>query len=218
MPPASARQAREIPLGPAAAWPEFGRWQHQPPPAAAATQPAGRGPRISARSRSEQLRRISSSVRFVSELGDPQQLLAELREPVAAVEAAVAAERLRAGAGVLGPSGNLAAIVARLPCEPGTRRNFRPRIAARNPWARLEALRRNREFLAAYRDARARWDQLRRISLAVRFVRCSDIVRPYSGQNTPSTTWSRQLGRGRVSARRSRMMIASLRIPTELLP
>jgi hypothetical protein len=37
------------------------------------------------------------------------------------------------------------------------RRNLRPRIAARNPWSRLEALRRHREFLAAYREARARW-------------------------------------------------------------
>jgi Tfp pilus assembly protein FimT len=37
------------------------------------------------------------------------------------------------------------------------RRNLRPRIAARSQWARTEAIRRNREFLAIYRDARARW-------------------------------------------------------------
>ena len=30
-------------------------------------------------------------------------------------------------------------------------------MAAHNPWARIEAIRRNREFLAAYRDARACW-------------------------------------------------------------
>jgi hypothetical protein len=37
------------------------------------------------------------------------------------------------------------------------RRNLRPRLAARSQWARIEAIRRNREFLATYRDARARW-------------------------------------------------------------
>jgi ABC-type Fe3+-hydroxamate transport system substrate-binding protein len=37
------------------------------------------------------------------------------------------------------------------------RRNLRPKIAARSLWARIEAIQHNREFLAAYRDARARW-------------------------------------------------------------
>jgi hypothetical protein len=37
------------------------------------------------------------------------------------------------------------------------RRNLRPKIAARSLWARIEAILRNREFLAGYRDARARW-------------------------------------------------------------
>jgi hypothetical protein len=40
-------------------------------------------------------------------------------------------------------------------CEP--RRTLRPTVAARNPWERIEALLRNREFLAAYRAARDRW-------------------------------------------------------------
>jgi hypothetical protein len=37
------------------------------------------------------------------------------------------------------------------------RRNLRPRLAARNQWARIEAIHRNREFLAAYRAARLCW-------------------------------------------------------------
>ena len=35
------------------------------------------------------------------------------------------------------------------------RRGLRPTIAARNLWARLEAIQRKREFVAAYRAARA---------------------------------------------------------------
>ncbi len=37
------------------------------------------------------------------------------------------------------------------------RRVLRPRVAARNLWLRIEALRRNRAFLDAYRAARALW-------------------------------------------------------------
>ncbi|MEZ4358964.1 MAG: hypothetical protein R3B48_02205 [Kofleriaceae bacterium] len=41
------------------------------------------------------------------------------------------------------------------PCEP--RRKLRPRVAARNRWARVEALQRNRTFLTAYRLALNQW-------------------------------------------------------------
>jgi len=34
---------------------------------------------------------------------------------------------------------------------------LRPQIAARSPWSRVEALLRNRQFVAAYREARDRW-------------------------------------------------------------
>ncbi len=37
------------------------------------------------------------------------------------------------------------------------RRVLSPRVAARNVWLRIEALRRNRAFLDAYRAARALW-------------------------------------------------------------
>jgi REP element-mobilizing transposase RayT len=100
---------------------------------------------------------VALNLALPRELGDTQQLLAELRERVAAAEAAVAAECLRTGAGVLGRRAILRQSWRDCPASQEPRRNLRPRIAARNPWARLEALRRNREFLAAYRDARARW-------------------------------------------------------------
>jgi REP-associated tyrosine transposase len=39
------------------------------------------------------------------------------------------------------------------PASHEPRRNLRPRLAAHNQWARIEAIHRNREFLAAYRDS-----------------------------------------------------------------
>jgi len=92
-----------------------------------------------------------------SELGEPQQLLAELRERVAAAETAAAAERMQTGAGVLGRRMILRQSWRDSPTSRVPRRNLRPRFAASNPWARLEALQRHREFLTAYREARACW-------------------------------------------------------------
>jgi REP element-mobilizing transposase RayT len=92
-----------------------------------------------------------------SELGDAQQLLAELRERVAAAEAAVAAECMRTGTRVLGRRAVRLQSWRDCPSSREPRRNQRPTLAARNQWSRIEAIRRNREFLAAYRDARAAW-------------------------------------------------------------
>ncbi len=92
---------------------------------------------------------LTLNLALPSELGDSQQLLAELRERVAAAEAAVAAERMRTGARVLGRRTILRQSWCDCPTSREPRRNLRPRIAACNQWARLEALRRNREFLAA---------------------------------------------------------------------
>jgi REP element-mobilizing transposase RayT len=91
------------------------------------------------------------------EFGDPAPLLDALRAQVAATEAAVAAERMRTGARVLGRRTILRQSWRSCPASQEPRRNLRPRIAARSQWARIEAIHRNREFLAAYRDARARW-------------------------------------------------------------
>ena len=91
------------------------------------------------------------------ELGEPQQLLAELRERVAAAEAAAAAERVRTGARVLGRRAILRQSWREGPATPAPRRNLRPQFATRDLWARLDALQRYREFLAAYREARTHW-------------------------------------------------------------
>jgi putative transposase len=65
------------------------------------------------------------------ELGEPQQLVAELREQVAAVEAAAAAERMRTGARVLGRRAILRQSWRDGPASREPRRNLRPRFAAR---------------------------------------------------------------------------------------
>jgi hypothetical protein len=69
----------------------------------------------------------------------------------------LAAERRRTGAEVLGRRTIQRQSWRDSPASREPRRNLRPRIAARSPWARIEAILRNREFLAAYREARARW-------------------------------------------------------------
>jgi hypothetical protein len=84
-----------------------------------------------------------------AELGDPEPLRAELRQQVVAAEAAAAAERRRTGAGVLGRRAILRQSWRDSPASREPRRTLRPTVAARSPWARIEALLRNREFLAA---------------------------------------------------------------------
>lgn len=91
------------------------------------------------------------------ELGEPEQILQELREQVAAVESAVARERSRTGARVLGRRGVLRQSWRDSPTSQEPRRNLRPTIAARSTWSRIEAILRNRDFLIAYREARERW-------------------------------------------------------------
>ena len=75
-------------------------------------------------------------------------------ERVRAVESAVAAERRRTGAPVLGRRGVLAQKWTGRPATREPRRQLDPRLAARCKWSRIEALMRNREFTAAYAAAR----------------------------------------------------------------
>ena len=91
------------------------------------------------------------------ELGDPDHLRRELRERVAAVEHQVAAQRARSGAQVVGRRSILRQSWRNQPTSREPRRGMRPRLAARSRWSRIEALLRNRAFLAAYREARTCW-------------------------------------------------------------
>ena len=91
------------------------------------------------------------------ELGEPDQFFAELRRRITAAEEAVLAERRQTGAKVLGRSGVLQQSWRDSPVEPAPRHALKPRVAAGNKWSRIEALSRNRLFLAAYRAARDLW-------------------------------------------------------------
>jgi hypothetical protein len=96
-------------------------------------------------------------LRIPAELGPAAAVVSELRDRVRAVELERAAERGRTGRRVLGRRAVLAQSWRDSPatCEP--RRNLRPRVAARNRWARIEALLRNRAFATEYASARDRW-------------------------------------------------------------
>ena len=100
---------------------------------------------------------LTLTLTLPSQLGDAQQFRAELRAQVAAVEAAVEADRLRTGGPVFGRRAILHQSWRASPTTGEPRGSLRPRLAARSLWSRLEAIARNREFLAAYRDARAGW-------------------------------------------------------------
>jgi hypothetical protein len=81
--------------------------------------------------------------------------IALLRERIAQVEQAAALERRKTGAYVLGRRGVLRQHWNDSPRSHELRRRLSPRVAAKNKWARIEALLRNRAFLVAYRIARA---------------------------------------------------------------
>jgi REP element-mobilizing transposase RayT len=91
------------------------------------------------------------------ELGDADEVRRELRTRVAAEERRLADERQRDGRRVLGRRAVVRQSWSGCPAGHEPRRNLRPRVAARSVWSRIEALRRNREFLTAYREARKQW-------------------------------------------------------------
>ncbi len=67
----------------------------------------------------------------------------------------MAAERAKTGAWVMGRRAVRRQSWRDRPRNREPRFGLRPRVAARNQWAHLEALQRNRDFLEAYRAARA---------------------------------------------------------------
>jgi hypothetical protein len=88
------------------------------------------------------------------ELGDRDEILREVQTRVAAAELEHARLRAESGRRVLGRYAVLRQSWRESPTSREPRRNLRPTVAARNLWARLEAIERKREFVAAYRAAR----------------------------------------------------------------
>ena len=91
------------------------------------------------------------------ELGDPAEIRHAVREGVAQVEAEQAALRARSGRSVLGRRRILRQSWRDSPTTLEPRRALNPRVAARSMWHRIEALLRNKVFVAAYREARLLW-------------------------------------------------------------
>ena len=80
----------------------------------------------------------------------------KLRRAIAEVENETAAERAETGRRVLGRKAVLRQSAFDSPATPAPRRRMSPRVAAKNKWRRIEAIRRNKRFLASYREALAK--------------------------------------------------------------
>ena len=88
------------------------------------------------------------------EFGAAPDVLRMLAERVSEAEDVARDERLQNGRRVLGRKRVLEQQWSAWPKTKEPRRNMRPRIAARSMWTRVESIRRNQEFLEAYRGAR----------------------------------------------------------------
>jgi putative transposase len=100
---------------------------------------------------------VEMSLSVPPELGPAAELFEELKQRVHAVEVEIAAARHRTGRRICGRRAVLQQPWRGQPSSEAPRRNLQPRIAAQDKWARMEALRRDRAFIAAYAQARAGW-------------------------------------------------------------
>ena len=99
--------------------------------------------------------RVEIVLRIPPELGDHDEIVGQLRDGIAKVEADCARERMETGRRVVGRRGILRQSWRDSPTSREPRRNLRPRVAARSTWARVASLQRNREFLERYHAANA---------------------------------------------------------------
>jgi REP element-mobilizing transposase RayT len=100
---------------------------------------------------------VSLQMALPAELGNHAEMLSNLLAEVAAAEIEADNERRRNRIQLIGRGRILRQSWWDSPSTPERRRNLRPQIAARSTWARVEAILRNRDFLLAYREARALW-------------------------------------------------------------
>ena len=100
---------------------------------------------------------VTLTLTIPPELGDADEVIREVRERIAAAEVKQARIRAESGRRVVGRRGIRRQSWRDSPTSREPRRNLRPRVAAHSKWSRVEALLRNREFLIAYREARAAW-------------------------------------------------------------
>jgi REP element-mobilizing transposase RayT len=91
------------------------------------------------------------------ELGDPDVFRSEVRKGVVAVEEQKRQERAETGRRVVGRARILRQSWRDSPTSHEPRRTLNPRVAARSKWHRIEALQRNKAFVAEYKAARLDW-------------------------------------------------------------
>jgi len=87
----------------------------------------------------------------------PAEWRAMLADEIRSVETAVRNERQAEGRRTLGRAEVLRQQPTDRPQSVEARRQVNPRVASVNKWARIEALQRNKTFLAAYKAARDLW-------------------------------------------------------------
>ena len=102
---------------------------------------------------------VTLTFRIPPELGDEDEILAQIRRRVAEVEAQEAAKRAAGGKRVLGRRAVRKQSWRDRPRTHEPRFGLRPQVACRDKWRRIEALQRNQLFLDAYADARRLWLQ-----------------------------------------------------------
>jgi hypothetical protein len=97
---------------------------------------------------------IELHLRIPPELGDHDEIVAEVKRRVEEFEVVAAARRAKTGRRVLGRNAVMRQSWQASPKSRKPRRGLRPTIAAKNLWARLEAIQRKHEFVRDYREAR----------------------------------------------------------------
>ena len=97
---------------------------------------------------------ITLELKIPPELGEHDTIVAAVKARVAAVEEEQARLRARTGKRVVGRYAILRQSWRDSPTSREPRRKLNPTIAARDLWARLEAIQRKRAFTAEYRRAR----------------------------------------------------------------
>jgi len=100
---------------------------------------------------------VTLRISIPEELGDAESFRREVREGVLALENQKSQERAETGRRVIGRARVLRQSWRDSPTSPEPRRRLRPRVAARDKWRRIEALQRNKVFVAEYRSARLAW-------------------------------------------------------------
>ncbi len=100
---------------------------------------------------------VTLEIGFPAHFAQVDAVIEVLRERVAAFEEDHRIARAQSGRRVLGRRAVLRQSWMASPSTAEARREIRPRVAAQNKCARIDKLRRNRDFVVRYRLARAAW-------------------------------------------------------------